>query len=337
MWYLKMKKTAAVLLCLSVVTVFAACTQNAADTKAAHSTEEKAEEPVPQPDAATPEPNSGEGTEAEENPYAEETELPRIDGSTATIPLSEGLAQRLLGMNQEKASTYVVHNKTHQAYVNLLEGQCDIIFVTPPSEYELSLQEEYAQELEIIPVVNDAFVFLVNQNNPVESLTLEEIRGIYRGEITNWNQVGGADQPVTAFQRPDESGSQTLFYKLILPKGEAAAPPTELAVRTMEGLVEAVSNFDSGESAIGYSVFYYAKEMYPGDHSRLLAVDGIMPGKETIERGEYPLNSPYYAVIRKDSPADSLERKLIAYILTDEGQRLMEECGYIPLRELADS
>lgn len=94
---------------------------------------------------------------------------PSVDGLTVTIPLSEAMASKLLAMNKEEARRFVRHNTTHKAYVNLIKGKADIIFVTEPSSGELSLAKEKNVELVVVPVVKDAFVFLVNVKNPQET------------------------------------------------------------------------------------------------------------------------------------------------------------------------
>lgn len=106
---------------------------------------------------------------------------PRVDGSTVTIPLSEAVASAVMHLPLEEARQYVLHNKTHQAYLNLVDGTADIIFVTSPSEEELAYAAEKGVELTVTPVVSEGFVFLVNKANPVDSLTLEQIRDIYAG------------------------------------------------------------------------------------------------------------------------------------------------------------
>ena len=269
--------------------------------------------------------------------------MPRIDGSTATIPLSEGMAIELLGMNQIEASQFIHHNTTHAAYENLALGKCDIIFVTPPAEDELNYQSSLNKapvdlnQFQMVPVVNDAFVFLVNDKNKVSSLTIEQLRNIYSGKTKNWAAVGGGNITIKAFQRQDLSGSQTLFYKFIMPKEQLMKAPTDLSVASMGGLIESISKYNGAEGAIGYSVYYYANTMYPGDHSKLLAVEGILPTDESIMKGEYPFISPYYAVIKKSSPKDSPERKLIAFLLSDDGQRLARKCGYVPIRAIEEN
>lgn len=260
--------------------------------------------------------------------------FPVIDGSTATIPLSEAIAQTVLGLSEAEAQEYINHKKTHQAYVNLLEGKCDIIFVTPPSDEELAMQDEYGIQMEVVPVVKDGFVFLTNVQNPVTDISLSDLRDVYRGKITNWKELGGEDLAIIPYQRQDNSGSQTLMYQLVVGKDEIMQAPTSMKIMDMGGLVDAISTYDNARGAIGYSVYYYARSMYTSDESHLIAIDGVLPTDGTIASGQYPLESAYYAVIRADEPEGSPARQLLQWLLTDEGQKVAQTAGYVPLRVL---
>lgn len=267
-----------------------------------------------------------------ERPAFTKEDYPRIDGSTATIPLSERLASELLSMSSEDAKEFIKHNTTHNAYENLLEGRADIIFVTEPSEDELDMAAARGIELEVIPVVKEAFVFLVNKSNPVDKLSLEEIKSIYQGKITNWKELGGPDKEITAYQRPDNSGSQTLMQNQVMKGLTMADAPTELKPAGMGGLIEAVASYDNSDSAIGYSVYYYANTMYLKETVKFIKVDGIEPTNETIMKDKYPVTSAYYAVLKKTEPEDSNARKMLKWTLSDEGQKLAEAAGYVPVR-----
>ncbi|AKL95948.1 ABC-type phosphate transport system, periplasmic component [Clostridium aceticum] len=258
--------------------------------------------------------------------------FPKIDGSTATIPLSEGIVMGLLEMTEDEAKSFVVHNKTHPAYVNLIEGDADIIFVTEPSDEELRLAREKGIELEVIPVVKDAFVFLVNTQNPISSLKLQEIKDIYQGKITNWKEVGGEDIEIIPYQRPKNSGSQTIMENLVMKNLEIMDAPTEFKPEGMGELIERVAGYDNSQKALGYSVYYYANTMYTRDTIKLIGVDGVKPDKETIKSNRYPLSSAYYAVLRKDEAADSSARLLLKWLLSQEGQKVAEESGYISVK-----
>ena len=256
---------------------------------------------------------------------------PRVDGSTVTIPLSEAVASAVLHLPLEEARQYVLHNKTHQAYLNLVDGTADIIFVTSPSEEELAYAAEKGVELTVTPVVSEGFVFLVNKANPVDSLTLEQIRDIYAGRITNWQEVGGSDEPIIAFQRPENSGSQTGMLDLVIRADEIMPAPTETVVAEMGALIDAVASYDNAQNAIGYSYYYYATDMWLNDEVKLLAVDGVTPDKTTISDGTYPITTAYYAVTRSDLRSDDSAQVLLDWMLSSEGQQVAEEAGYVKL------
>lgn len=262
-------------------------------------------------------------------PIFEPGDYPAVDGSTVTIPLSEAIAAKLMDMPIEKARPYVLHNKTHPAYVNLIYGEADLIFVTAPSEEEKQLALDNGVELEIIPIVSEAFVFLTSSENPVDGLTLDEIRGIYTGEISNWEAVGGPDLPIVAYQRPVNSGSQTGFLEMVMGEVVPSEPPMEQIVAEMGALIDAVAIYKNKPVSIGYSYYYFVMDMWGNEKIKLLSVDGVYPDKETIRDGSYPLHTAYYAVLRKDEPKDSPARQIVDWLLTEEGQQLAEEAGYV--------
>lgn len=269
------------------------------------------------------------GSAAAAKPEFTAETMPKIDGSNATIPLTEGLYQVLLGYTPEQAGDNARHMSTGGAYDNLFSGKADVIFVSAAnSEYEQKIRES-GLEFETVPVMLDALVFMVNNQNPVENVPLEKLRSVYAGGITNWKDLGGEDLPLIAYQHREYSDIQTMLYQTVVPEDEIMDAPTDLKSGTMDGLGDYVSDYNNGKSALGYSVYYIASDMYKDN--RLLAVDGVQPTEETIRDGSYPLACSYYAVFRKDAPKDSPVRKLVDYLLSDSGQLLAESAGYIRL------
>lgn len=257
---------------------------------------------------------------------------PAVDGSTVTIPLSEALMAALTNLPVEDVRPYILHNKTHPAYINLVEKEVDLIFVTSPSVEELELAEAAGVTLEVIPVVSEAFVFLVNSENKVDNLSREEIVKIYSGEITNWNELGGPDVPLIAYQRPLNSGSQTGFLDLVMQGESPMDPPTEQVIADMGSLIDAVAAYTNEPDALGYSYYYFVMDMWGSENIKLLQIDGIPPTPETISSGQYPFLTAYYAVIRADEPENSPARQVIDWLLSEEGQLLAEETGYVRIR-----
>lgn len=278
-----------------------------------------------------PSPSNTEANVNVEKPKFTKETFPKVDGSTATIPLSQAIASSILGMTKEESAKFIKHSTTHSAYINLLNKNADIIFVTEPSKEELNMARDARVGLEIVPVVKEGFVFLVNTKNPIYSLTTKQIQDIYQGNIKDWKAVGGKPKDIIAYQREANSGSQTLMEQLVM-KGLKLADSPKTIITGMEGLIETIAKYDNSDKALGYSVFYYAKTMYNRDTIKLLAIDGIVPDNNTISSGKYPFTTSYYAVIRKSEPKDSNSRKLLAWIIDSDGQSLAEAAGYVPLQ-----
>ncbi len=250
----------------------------------------------------------------------------KIDASLATQPLTDALIDNLTNFNLTANYT-----NTDPAYTKLINREVDLIVVTEPSSDELKRAKDKNVELEVTPLVNEAFVFFTNINNKVDSLKLEEIQKIYTGEITNWKEVGGRDAKIVAYQRPENSGSQTGMLSLVM-KGKKMREPEEREyIETMMGIIDYVSSYENGLDAIGYSYYYYANTMYKNDQMKLLGVNGIKPNNETIKNGEYPLRSAYYMVTLKDNKNKTLT-KLKEELLGSNGQKIAEEAGYVPIK-----
>ena len=163
----------------------------------------------------------------------------------------------------------------------------------------------------------------------VQALSQQQLRDIYAGKITNWKDVGGKDQEIVAFQRGEDSGSQTLFKKLLIQGGTLMTPPSELAPAAMGELVDSIADYNNSANAIGFSVYYYIDQMYSKPGLRLLAVDGVTPSNDTLADGSYPLCNDFYAVIHPDAAADSPERRLYDWLDTDAGQDCIKKSGYV--------
>jgi len=260
-------------------------------------------------------------------------EYPIVDGSTANLPMMAQVMADATGISLEEAEQQTTCNKTSTAWLRLAEGWSDLLLVYEAADVTKQELAENGTELTIEPIGRDALVFIVNEENPVQSLTQEQLIGIYTGEITNWSEVGGADMPIVAFQRPEESGSQSLFMKLLMQDKTPTDAPTEFRPMEMGGLIEVLASYNNSADAIGYSVFYYASYMYQQPGLRFVAVDGVLPSDETIADGSYPLLNEYYLAVRTADLADAESpiTRLYNWILSDAGKEAMRKAGYIPL------
>ena len=270
-----------------------------------------------------------------------EDALLRLDGATALYPVYAGFVQAVYPQGEyplyaatEDGCGLVTCSGTVDAYQRLIQGDTDLIFAAAPSQEQLDMAAQAGVELHLTPIGREAFVFFVNSKNPVEGLTVEEIQGIYTGQITNWSQVGGKNQSIRPFQRQENSGSQSALLRLMegLPLIE---PEQEDRVGDMGGIIRDVADYRNYANAIGFSFRFYASEMEANDQIRLLALDGVAPTKETIRDGSYPISDSFYAVtaapIGQPDPRESDPQldAFLRWILSEQGQRIIEASGYV--------
>jgi len=264
-----------------------------------------------------------------------EEEFPKVDGATAMLPMVGEITKAVMGYTDEQAQKYLDENtqgKSAKVYKSLINKEKDLIFVSEPSDDILRQAREANVEFDNTGIGLDGFVFLVNKNNPVESLTLDQIRSIYKGEITNWKEVGGEDAEIFPYQREQNSGSQNLMEKMVM-KGEkmAEAKSSDMQIESMSGLIDSVANGDNSRYSIGYSIYLYAKEQYVKDSVKFIKINGVEATDENISNQTYPLTKIVYAVTRKDVPEDSNARKLTKWLLTEDGQKVVQAGGYVKL------
>lgn len=248
-----------------------------------------------------------------------EGDIPVIDGAAALLPIYAGFVQSIYPessviYNGEDydASSAMHYTNTRGAYKDIVDGNADIIICAQPSDEQLQYAKDNGVELEMVPIGSDAFVFIVNDSNPVNNITIEQIRGIYSGEIKNWKELGGKDIPIAAMRRNKNSGSQTALEKLM---GDTPIKPD---YTTLFG------------SPIGFSFRYYVTGMLGEGGVKILTINGIAPTAETIADGSYPVAGNIYAIYRKGETNENVQ-KVIDFMLSPEGQKIVEQSGYIPL------
>lgn len=255
--------------------------------------------------------------------------LPIIDGATALYPLYAAIAQAVYPEKMYNPySSEVMVNQTHEAYNNLLDGSVDMIFAAGPSDQQLKRAEAKGIEFKLTPIGKEAFVFFVNTKNNIDNVTLQQIKGIYSGDITNWSEIGGENEPIRAFQRPQDSGSQTALQRLMANTPIMKAPSEDIATG-MGGIIHEVSQYKNYKNAIGYTFRYYSNEMVRNKEIKLLEIDGVAPTKETIRANTYPITSEFYIVTAGEVKENV--QALINWVISKEGQALVEKAGYVPV------
>lgn len=260
-----------------------------------------------------------------------EDNLPVIDGATALYPIYSAFVQAVYPEKDYAVhGSEVMSNRTGQAYTNVINGTADIIFVLGPSAQQLKQAENNGKELTLTPIGKEAFVFFVNSKNPVTSLTEDEIKSIYAGEITNWQEVGGKNDEIRAFQRPEDSGSQTALQNF-MGTTPIMDPPTENIASLMGTVIGEVADYKNHQNAIGYTFRYYSTQMVKNNNIRLLHVNGIEPTVDTIRSGDYPITNEFYAVTAGTN--NPHVEAFLEWVLSEQGQEIIEKTGYVPIKK----
>jgi phosphate transport system substrate-binding protein len=255
--------------------------------------------------------------------------LPLLDGSTALYPVYSAFAQAVYPEKDYPLyDSEVVSTQTSEAFDRLLKGNVDIVFMPHPSEEQMKTAENLGRELTLTPIGREAFVFFVHSKNPVKELSIRQIQGIYSGEITNWKEVGGEDEQIRAFQRPEGSGSQSALINVMngIPLMD---PPSEDIVSAMGGIIKETTNYTNKTNAIGFSFRHFSQEMVHNGKIKNIAVNGILPTKENIKNDTYPIVAEFYA-ITAGSENPHIDA-FIKWMQSKQGQKIVELTGYVPM------
>jgi phosphate transport system substrate-binding protein len=261
--------------------------------------------------------------------------LPVLDGATALYPVYASFAQAVYPRDYNnyrgEIDRLILCSRTPGAYENLLEGKADIIFCMTPSDEQKKQFSDNGKNLKLVPIGREAFVFFVNKKNIIDNVTIENIQGIYSGKITNWKELNGGRQSIRAFQRPENSGSQTMLEKIMgdIPIME---PRKEDVSRSMGRIINQVAVYRNFSNATGYSFLFYTTEMVKNDQIKILSVEGVYPSGETIQNGTYPFSNNFYAIYVDTEDKNENIDMFIEWILSRQGQELIEKTGYTPIK-----
>jgi phosphate transport system substrate-binding protein len=279
---------------------------------------------------------------------------PKIDGSTSAQPLACVLASHIIGVSygwvmstdgskrlfahstdRPKAAdsintTIAVHQGTHQAYVNIITGKADLSLICrPPSPDEQRLADSAGVELDVIPAAHDAFIFIVNSSNPISGITIKNARDIYTGALTNWNALGWGNQAIKPYQREANSGSQELMLSLVMKDLTPVVAPDMILL----GMMGPFNRLETDSLGICYTVYFFKEFMTISTNVRSIAVEGITPNYNNIIGRRYPLNADVVVVTKANQSRNSPAYRLREFILSEEGQAVIKESGYVPMFE----
>ena len=256
--------------------------------------------------------------------------LPRIDGAAALFPVYSAFVNAVYPNTTKLHDGIFEYNNTPDGYRLLAEKKTDIFIGVYPSDEQRAYAEENQTTFEYTPIGTEAFVFFVHKDNPITNLTTKQIKDIYSGKITNWKDVGGKNEKITAFQRNEGSGSQSML-KRFMGDTPITDAPTEMVNDLMAGIIKQVADYKSKTNSIGFSFRYYVEGIIKNPDIKMISIDGAAPTFENIRNGSYTILTPIYAVTYKENQNGNVD-KLLEWILSDEGQYIINETGYVEIK-----
>lgn len=272
-----------------------------------------------------------------------EQEMPILDGAEACYPVYSALAKAVykdIDAIEKKVSMEINPNylngkivtftNSSVGYDRLFRKECDMFFGAKPSLEQLEEAKKLNVELDYTPIGKEGFVFFINKDNPIDNLTAEQVKAIYHGDILNWKDVGGEDEKITAFQRPERSGSQSMMVSF-MDKVSLKEPMTYEVQTAMLGIIEEVAQYHNESGAIGYTFRYFLEGLNQEKDVKMISIDGIKPTTENIQNQSYPISTYLYCVTLK-SNQDKNVNKLKDYLLSNQGQYIIEQTGYCALK-----
>ena len=245
-----------------------------------------------------------------------------LDGSTTVGPIAKAFAEYM--MNQDKELNITVSESgSGNGAKALLNGTCDIANLSR----DLKSSEKEAMEAKgVKPVAHvcalDALPVIVHPSNKVDDLSIEQIRDIYTGKITNWKEVGGFDKAIVVISRDTNSGTYETFSELVVGKGNKIVGSAEYT--GSNGAVR--QRVQTTEGAIGYAGIGFVDSTV-----KAIKVNGVEPSVETVLDKTYPINRELFMFTNGEPAADSPAGRFLALIKSDEGAEMIEEIGYVPV------
>ena len=258
-------------------------------------------------------------------------DFPVMDSSTARKPLVQNI-YRFFCLDTGYGGAEPLCSTTHGAWLNIADKKADIALLAAPTEEEQAYLKEQGVEVEMKLYGGDGLVFIGNNECGVTDLTLDEVRAIFRGEITNWSELGGADHAIRVLYRDDQSGSQRLFEKMVF-KGEDVPDYEALGFERLDEMSTLVSACLDDPYAIGYSIMTYLNDVYSNEALLAFSLNGYSATAENVRTGDYPLGTKGYVVIRSDEPENSPARRLYDWFGSPLSDTFLTSCGITPLSE----
>lgn len=249
-----------------------------------------------------------------------------VKGSDTLVILAQRWAENYMTANKG-AVIQVTGGGSGVGIAALINGTTDIATASREMKQDekLKLRDRYQTMGTEIPVAKDGLSVYVHESNAIKDLNFQQLHDIYTGKITNWQQVGGPDVKITLYGRENSSGTYVFFKDVVL-GGEDFAPQCQ----TLPGTAAVVNAVAQDASGIGYGGAAYAKGVRDCAVRKDAGSPAILPNADTVKDGTYPLARPLFFYTRKKPEGDV--KKFVDWVLSDEGQAVVTQVGYFPVK-----
>jgi phosphate transport system substrate-binding protein len=242
-----------------------------------------------------------------------------LSGSTTVLPIAQAAAEAF--MDKHEVNVSVRGGGSGVGIAALMNKTVDIADASRPMKSkEITKAKSSGVNPTAYAIANDGITIVVNSQNTVKNLTLKDLKGIFTGKITNWNQLGGPNMPIVAVSRDVSSGTFEVFNEKVL----AGAKVVDSAMMLASNNAVAATVGDT-PGAIGYIGLGYVT-----DKTKIVSVENCIPTLQTIKSGEYKLSRKLY--MYTNGPAKGNAAQFLNFIFSAEGQKIVEEQGFIAIK-----
>ncbi|HBA83972.1 MAG TPA: phosphate-binding protein [Verrucomicrobia bacterium] len=242
-----------------------------------------------------------------------------VDGSTTVGPIAKAFAEYYMGQHPDVNIT-VSESGSGNGAKSLINAACDVAAMSRPMK---NSEMKAAKDAGVLPIEHiaamDGIAVVVHPSNPLANLTIEQIRDIYTGKITNWKELGGPDRPMVAISRDTNSGTYETFETMVMNKAKMGEKVEYVG---SNGAIR--QRVMSTPAAIGYVGLAFTEEVKP------LTVNGVEASAETVASKEYPISRPLYLYTNGRPKQSSPLHDFINLPDAPEGKKIVEDLGFVP-------
>jgi len=244
-----------------------------------------------------------------------------VQGSTTVGPIADAFAEAFMRKNSDVSVT-VKKTGSGDGAKALVDGQCDVANMSrfmKEKEYAMAVEKGFLPVAHVVAM--DGVCVVVHPSNPVKALTTEQVKAMYMGKITNWKEVGGADQEIVLYSRDTSSGTYETFHELVMEKEKMAS-----GVEYVASNPDMHKHVSTTQAAVGYVGLGFVDEKV-----KALRINDIMPTSRTIASGTYPIARPLFLWTKGFPKLGSLTHAFVTFHLSEEGQEIIEAKGFVPV------